>query len=203
MILTLKSTLTLKFKFKFKLICTLKAPRGFQGRVNFIRRFMCPIKVYDSITNRVRNCKLRHGELCYLHGRHYIIKIQAAWRMYKCRKTVNLFKNIGDPWCLVLKYINERNNIGKLYASHIAVYQRREEIHRKQASKLLNISKLYANQWQAQVQNMYHIEAEDTKFLFVQVERLRGIEIDLIYKAQDSMNYFGRLFKIHTGKFPI
>ncbi len=170
-------------------------PRGFPGHVNFIRRFMCPIKVYDSITNRVRNCKLRRGGICYLHGKKYAIKIQAAWRMYKCRKTVNLFKNIGDPWCLVLKYINERNNIGKIYESHYRVYKRREEIHRQLSSKLLNISYLYASQWRAQTDAMNEIEAEDTKFLYLNVQRLWAVELDLLDKTQESMKYFANLIK--------
>jgi len=157
----------------------------------------CIIDVFDQAKHKERKClhKRKWVNICSFHARKYVVKIQAAWRMYKCRKTVNLFKNIGDPWCFVLKYINQRNNIVKIYKSHYRIYQRRQEAHREQVSRLRNLSYLYASQWRAQIQAMNEIEAEDTKLIYLNVERLRGVEIDLLYKAQDSMKYFAKLIK--------
>tara|TARA_B100000085_G_C18522653_1_gene504342 strand:+ start:1000 stop:1425 length:426 start_codon:yes stop_codon:yes gene_type:complete len=88
----------------------------------------CCINVYDKLTHRNRKClhNRKWGPICSFHARYYIIKIQSAWRSYKTKTKVNIYKNLpSDLWEIVLYYIQQNNNIYKLYLSHANVYQKR------------------------------------------------------------------------------
>lgn len=59
-------------------------------------------------------------------ARVYIIKIQKMWKGYKTRKTINVYKRLPrDVWKIILDHIQIKNNVYKLYKSHIDVYTRR------------------------------------------------------------------------------
>ncbi len=88
----------------------------------------CCINVFDQVTRKNRKClhKRKWGSLCSFHARHYIVKIQAAWRAYKTRTKINVYKNLpSDLWGVILKQIHIKNNIYKLYKSHAMIYEKR------------------------------------------------------------------------------
>ena len=88
----------------------------------------CCINVFDQVTRKNRKClhKRKWGSLCSFHARHYIVKIQAAWRAYKTRTKINVYKNLpSDIWRVILKQIQNKNNMYKLYKSHAMIYEKR------------------------------------------------------------------------------
>ncbi len=88
----------------------------------------CCINVFDQVTRKNRKClhKRKWGSLCSFHARYYIVKIQAAWRAYKTKTKINIYKNLpSDLWGVILGYIHQKNNIYKLYKSHVAIYEKR------------------------------------------------------------------------------
>ena len=88
----------------------------------------CCINVFDQVTHKNRKClhKRKWGSLCSFHARYYIVKIQAAWRAYKTKTKINIYKNLpSDLWGVILGYIQHKNNIYKLYKSHAMIYEKR------------------------------------------------------------------------------
>jgi len=93
----------------------------------------CCINVFDQVTHKNRKClhKRKLGSLCSFHARYYIVKIQAAWRAYKTKTKINIYKNLpSDLWGVILGYIHQKNNIYKLYKSHATIYEKRIKILR-------------------------------------------------------------------------
>lgn len=95
----------------------------------------CQTSVFDSKTKRWRKCRLKPkwNCLCSTHSREYAIKIQAAWRRYRVSKKVALFKELGDPWQIILKYIEYNNRYAEILSSEKKIYEKRYEYHGDQA----------------------------------------------------------------------
>jgi hypothetical protein len=88
----------------------------------------CCVRVFDRLTHRYRKCLnvKKWGQLCSIHARHYIVKIQAAWRGHKTKTKINIYKNLpAELWRIILGFIHQRNNIHKLYKSHAMIYQKK------------------------------------------------------------------------------
>lgn len=106
----------------------------------------CCINVFDQVTHKNRKClhKRKWGSLCSIHARYYIVKIQAAWRAYKTKTKINIYKNLpSDLWGVILECIHQKNNIYKLYKSHATIYEKRIKIlHSLPARQMA-----FRNQW--------------------------------------------------------
>lgn len=88
----------------------------------------CCVNVFDQVTRKNRKClhKRKWGSLCSFHARYYIVKIQAAWRAYKTKTKINIYKNLpSDIWGVILEQIHNKNNMYKLYKSHAMIYEKR------------------------------------------------------------------------------
>lgn len=94
---------------------------------------MCYFRVTDTQTKRPRKCRagnVRGGGLfinvCWVHSWDPAAKIQAAWRQFKTRKTVSVFKELpNDLWGEVLRHVAQRNRLPDLVRSHRKIYVRR------------------------------------------------------------------------------
>ena len=94
---------------------------------------MCYFRVVDAQTKRVRKCRcpnVRSGHLrinvCWVHSWDPAAKIQAAWRQFKTRKTVRVFKKLpSDLWGEVLRHVERRNKVPDLIRSHRKIYEYR------------------------------------------------------------------------------
>lgn len=94
---------------------------------------MCYFRVTDAQTKRPRKCRsgnVRGGGLfinvCWVHSWDPAAKIQAAWRRFKTRKTVGVFKELPDDlWNEVLRHVVQRNRLPDLVRSHRKIYVRR------------------------------------------------------------------------------
>jgi len=88
----------------------------------------CNIIVFDKSMNRHRKCLRGQNwkTICSCHARRFVIKIQAAWRSYKTRTRINIYKNLPtDAWRLILENIHHKNNVLQLCKSYKCVYERR------------------------------------------------------------------------------
>jgi len=88
----------------------------------------CNIIVFDKIMHRYRKCLRGQNwkTICSCHARKFIVKIQAAWRSYKTRTIINIYKNLPtDAWRLILENIQHKNNVLQLCKSYKRVYERR------------------------------------------------------------------------------
>lgn len=94
---------------------------------------MCYFRVVDAQTKRLRKChcpNVRSGSLrinvCWTHSWGPAAKIQAAWRQFKTRKTVSVFKELpSDLWGEVLRHVERRNKVPDLIRSHRKIYETR------------------------------------------------------------------------------
>jgi len=95
---------------------------------------MCYFRVVDAQTKRVRKCRCPNVLtrpsfavfVCWVHSWDPAAKIQAAWRQFKTRKTVGVFKTLpSDLWGEVLRHIERRNKVPDLIRSHRKIYETR------------------------------------------------------------------------------
>lgn len=104
-----------------------------RGRGWGVLTVMCYFRVVDTQTKRLRKCRspnVRSGPLCinvcWVHSWDPAAKIQAAWRQFKTRKTIGVFKTLpGDLWGEVLRHVERRNKVPDLIRSHRKVYDTR------------------------------------------------------------------------------
>mgnify|MGYP001195056718 CR=1 FL=1 len=90
----------------------------------------CCAKVFDKISHKKRNClcKAKWTKYCSNHARKFVIKIQAAWRSYICRRRINVFRLLPkDVWEVILDKILFKDNVCNLYDSHAHIYWKRNE----------------------------------------------------------------------------
>lgn len=88
----------------------------------------CSIIVFDRSMHRYRKCLRGQNwkTICSCHARQFIVKIQAAWRSYKTRTNINIYKILPiDVWRLILENIHHKNNVLQLCESYKRVYERR------------------------------------------------------------------------------
>lgn len=88
----------------------------------------CSIIVFDRSMNRYRKCLRGQNwkTICSCHARPFILKIQGAWRSYKTRTKINIYKILpNDMWMLILENIQHKNNVLQLCKSYKCVYERR------------------------------------------------------------------------------
>ena len=110
----------------------------------------CQIIVKDTQTKRYRKClrNQKFGCICSCHAREYVVKIQAAWRSYRARSKINTFKQLpSDLWGEVLNFVTKANrmeyvkdNMYRVYKSHIMVYHRRCEARKRALRSGVNLS---------------------------------------------------------------
>ena len=110
----------------------------------------CQIIVKDPQTKRHRKCRRnqKFGIICSCHARVYVVKIQAAWRSYRARSKINTFKQLpSELWGEVLNFVSKANrmeyvkdNMYRVYKSHIMVYHRRCEARKRVMRSGVNLS---------------------------------------------------------------
>lgn len=96
-------------------------------------KYRCSASVFDSETKRFRKCKNKINQLsgsfclCTIHIKKYIIIIQSAWRSFRMRRKINIFKKLPcDIWNHILFKSRYEHFIHyKLYNSYLKIYNKK------------------------------------------------------------------------------